>query len=432
MRHTVAVLPTLGEILELPAVRRADPVLRVGQDALGRPVRWVHVSEVSDIAPLLDGGELILTTGIALPDTAEELARYAADLDAVGVAALAVELGRRYRTELPPELVDAARAVRLPLVELRREAPFVAVTQAVHTLILDARLQDGLERQTHRTALTALAFSTEPAAATAERARALGVPLDDRALTGVVVRAVVDFREPAGLPAFLRDLAGAAVSALRTAGAPALVGLLDDHRIAVLLAQDFGAQDLAAHEVSAPLDATLATLSDRLHALADRRRQAAVVIGAGSTVRGVEHAATTLREAAQVADTVAETLPPGCWRTFHRPPDLRLRGLVHALRDVPDLADYVDREIGPLLAHDAAHGTRLFDFVAAFCQCGGNKTATAAQLFVSRAALYDRIARVQRLLGVDLADPEVVLALHFAVLSRHTLQRPQLAVRSGA
>src|SRR3954452_20327246 len=140
------LLPTLAEVLELPAVRRGDPAVRAGAAHLDRPVRWGHVSEGSDIAHLLEGGELILTTGIALPESPSALATYVDELAAVGVSAVAVELGRRYRTApagagpaaggtgrgrryrsaLPPDLVEAAERAGLPLVELRRETPFVA------------------------------------------------------------------------------------------------------------------------------------------------------------------------------------------------------------------------------------------------------------------------------------------------------------------
>lgn len=43
-------------------------------------MRWAHVAEVADIAHLLRGGELVLTTGVALPDDGPSLARYVADL----------------------------------------------------------------------------------------------------------------------------------------------------------------------------------------------------------------------------------------------------------------------------------------------------------------------------------------------------------------
>jgi len=538
------MLPTLADVLDLPALRRAQPRVRAGADKLGRAVRWVHVSEVSDIAHLLEGGELILTTGIALPDEPAALTRYVEDLSTAGVSGLAVELGRRYQGALPAELIAAAEQRSLPLVELHRETPFVAITQAVHTLILDVRMQeliasdeahqaftalnlagqgpqqvvelvatmagrsvihetaahqvlayscpdgdapavlaawesrvrsgkgadgdgwvavdvttpdggawgrlvmrcgpepnarermllergatallinrltdrdiDSLERQSHRTLLTALALSTEPPTETAARARGLGVPIDGRRLTGVVVRPTGEHTGPGGLPGLLRDLASQAVAAMQALRIPALVGPLDDHRVAVLISQDRVTE----------AEPVLATLSDRLHAVFDRRSTAgALIVGAGSTVVGVEQAQSTLREAMQVAEA-AVGMPGG--RSYFRPPDLRLRGLIHSLRHESAVVEYVDRELGPLLAHDAVHGSRLFDFLAAYCRCGGNKTAAAAELFISRAALYDRIGKVQRVLGVDLADPAVVVGLHFAVLARETLGRPDLAVR---
>lgn len=402
------MLPTLREVLALPALKRASPVVRAAPEHLDRTVRWVHVAEVSDIASLLDGGELILTTGIALPETRGELARYVADLDAAGVSALAVELGRRYRAALPAELVAAASEHGLPLIELRTVAPFVAITQAVHTLILDARMREGEERHSHRTLLTALALSDELPPEFASRAAALGVPLERRQLTGVIVRSRASVDR---LPALLREVATQAVSALQGLRVPALVGPLDDQRVAVLLAQDRAGQ----------ADTALTALAARLH---ERRRPDALVIGAGSTVTGVERAPLTLREATQVADTAAGLAP----QPYFRPPDLRLHGLVYALRDEPLVQQYVERELGELIAHDAAHGTRLYDFLAAYCRTGANKTAASSALFISRAALYDRIGKVQRILGVDLADPEVVLALHFAVLARET--SPNLAVRA--
>ena len=276
---------------------------------------------------------------------------------------------------------------------------------------------DSLERQSHRTLLTALALSTEPPTETAARARGLGVPIDGRRLTGVVVRPTGEHTGPGGLPGLLRDLASQAVAAMQALRIPALVGPLDDHRVAVLISQDRVTE----------AEPVLATLSDRLHAVFDRRSTAgALIVGAGSTVVGVEQAQSTLREAMQVAEA-AVGMPGG--RSYFRPPDLRLRGLIHSLRHESAVVEYVDRELGPLLAHDAAHGSRLFDFLAAYCRCGGNKTAAAAELFISRAALYDRIGKVQRVLGVDLADPAVVVGLHFAVLARETLGRPDLAVR---
>jgi purine catabolism regulator len=127
--------PTLAEVLSLMDLRAADPVVITGKEQLGRRVRWVHVSELVDIASLLQGSELILTTGIALPATMPELRRYVATLCEAGATGLVLELGRRY-IEAPPELVAACTLRNLPLIVLHREVPFVKVTEAIASLII--------------------------------------------------------------------------------------------------------------------------------------------------------------------------------------------------------------------------------------------------------------------------------------------------------
>src|ERR1700683_904170 len=103
------MLPSLGEVLAMAACRRARPQVVAGQDRLGTPVRWVHAMELTDVARLLRGGELVLSTGIALPDDERLLGAYVTELAEVGVAGLAVELGRRYAGSLPAAPVAAAR-----------------------------------------------------------------------------------------------------------------------------------------------------------------------------------------------------------------------------------------------------------------------------------------------------------------------------------
>ncbi|WP_326553072.1 PucR family transcriptional regulator [Micromonospora sp. NBC_01813] len=136
------MFPTVREVLALDPVRHGGPRLVAAEENLDRPVRWVHVTEVPDIASLLRGGELVLTTGIGLPADDEGLRAFIAELTEVGVAGLVVELGRRYHGGVPRVMVAAARRHGLPLVELRRATPFVLITEAVHALIVDAQLAE--------------------------------------------------------------------------------------------------------------------------------------------------------------------------------------------------------------------------------------------------------------------------------------------------
>jgi PucR family transcriptional regulator, purine catabolism regulatory protein len=133
------VLPTVADVLALEPVKLGSPRVVAGADGLGAPVRWVHVIELAEAGRLLRGGELVLSTGIALPPDPDGLTRYVAGLAAAGVSALAVELGSRYLRALPEALVTAAGSHGLPLIVLERETQFVAITEAVHARILDAQ-----------------------------------------------------------------------------------------------------------------------------------------------------------------------------------------------------------------------------------------------------------------------------------------------------
>lgn len=54
---------TVRRALELPGLRSGLPEVVAGAERLQRTVRWVHAGEVPNIASLLKGGELLLTTG---------------------------------------------------------------------------------------------------------------------------------------------------------------------------------------------------------------------------------------------------------------------------------------------------------------------------------------------------------------------------------
>ncbi|MEV8035988.1 PucR family transcriptional regulator [Streptomyces sp. NPDC054766] len=127
---------TVQRALELPGLRSGLPEIIAGADRLQRTVRWVHAGEVPNIASLLKGGELLLTTGYGLGTRPADQRAFVRTLAERGIAALVVELGPRF-TRLPAALVETARSTGLPLVQLHREVPFVTVTEEIHTEIVN-------------------------------------------------------------------------------------------------------------------------------------------------------------------------------------------------------------------------------------------------------------------------------------------------------
>ena len=546
------MLPTVSDLLGLDVIRRGSPQVVAGSGGLGARVRWVHVLELADAAHLLQGGELVLTTGVALPPEPSLLARYAADLAGAGVSALAVELGRRYVGSLPSALVHAAADSGLTLIAFKREVPFVEITEAVHARIIDAQLeelraserlheaftelsvagaspdeivrqaailagrpviladlshrvlacepgsadparllagfarrsrtlsassassasgrtvydeaagwlftpvgargedwgrvilvcdgppggtdtvlieraattlalgrlltrhQESLDRQAHRTLITGIISQAhaDPAEA-AVRSRALGVPVDGRRLIAMVLR----LRDPSGpgtlgvsAHARVLDVADAAAAACRAERIPSLVGTLDDARAGAMLSLSPRA------DPDRVLVGLAARISERVGAAPD-----GLVIGVGAAVGSIRDVRRSFLEASQVADVAAER--PDGWSAegssdrppFYRLADLRLRGLLHLLRDDPRVQTFVERELGPLLASEP--DTSLLDVLGAYLAAGGNKAEAAKSSHLARPTFYERLRRIERILGTDLGSAESRTSLHVAMLA---------------
>ena len=78
--------------IELPPVQRGVPEVLSGEEQLGRPIRWAHACEIPDIASTLQGGELLLTTGLGIDRDDRGQRRFIDDLADRSVAGLIVEL----------------------------------------------------------------------------------------------------------------------------------------------------------------------------------------------------------------------------------------------------------------------------------------------------------------------------------------------------
>jgi purine catabolism regulator len=137
-------------------------------------------------------------------------------------------------------------------------------------------------------------------------------------------------------------------------------------------------------------------------------------MAAGSTVESVRDVRRSFLEAEQVADVAAQRSDQ---RLFYRLPDLRLRGLLHLLRGDARLQTFVERELGPLLTHDAQHSGDLVGVLTLYLGSGRNKALAAQRAHLSRPALYERLRRIERVLDTDLEDVESCVSLHVALLA---------------
>ncbi|WP_394769266.1 PucR family transcriptional regulator [Lacisediminihabitans sp.] len=124
----------------------------------------VHISELADPTPYLEGGELLLTTGIPLTGGAVGIRDYVGRLAAKGVSALGLGLGAG--TDLvDPELVSACAAAGLPLLLVPEAVPFMHVSRGFWQLVGRSEQADLASRLSLQTALARAATRDDAAQA---------------------------------------------------------------------------------------------------------------------------------------------------------------------------------------------------------------------------------------------------------------------------
>ena len=188
--------PSVADVLEIPELVAGSPELVAGGRGLDRQIRWAHVVAGTGAIALLDGGELVLTTGAGWPREEGPLAELAAELVGSGPAAVVFELSRAFDVA-PPALAAACDAAAIPLIVLHREVRFVQITQRVHQRVL-ATQNEALEARAEVHAmLTELGLNRSPVDFVIERlSETLGAPVVLEDSAGAVVAWASRDRDP--------------------------------------------------------------------------------------------------------------------------------------------------------------------------------------------------------------------------------------------
>ena len=338
------------------------------------------------------------------------------------------ESARRTLTRAQEEAIARARVDRRSVEVSPGEYVAVAAAGEDHlgTLLLRSAPLDGsgrrtLERAAIVTALVLLFARTEAEAEERARGELLtdlvsGRQVDEDVLRARARRQGADLDQPGCVAvALLPGQDGAATHA--------------SARVAARLAQE--RQGLSAmvegHVV------LLAATGDPLELGRELRRRLGGGGGAGQDATvGVAPAGAGRRgvaaahaEARQCARTLRALGRDG---DVSDPAGLGVAGLVLGTSGLDELDGFLERTLGPVLAHDAERGAVLVETLAAWFAAAGSLKSAGARLHVHPNTVAQRLARVTGLLGPHWRDPDRSLDLQLAIRlhllrgesSRHT------------
>ncbi|MEV5827000.1 PucR family transcriptional regulator ligand-binding domain-containing protein [Spirillospora sp. NPDC052242] len=365
---------------------------------LGRRVIAFHAAD-GDVAGLLDGWER--RSRLARPFTRDD--------PAPGADWAAADVGARGRSWARLVAVDsragdggedAREAHDRVLMVLERAAEALELHRRTTRDELTERLraQDGL--------LRALQEGSPASEADAIASlTSLGIRPGRRYVGVAVRRAGRAPQDERTARRHLLRLSEQVAQTLRGAGADGLIGVLGGGQVGVVLCLPSAQREERA-----------------LRSLAAGLREAAgddVRLGVGEPVTGLLDARESLRSACVVVD-VAVSMPPAA-QGFRRHSDVRIRGLIHALRDDPRLQGFAEVELSRVLAHDARTQDGTLDLLRLYLAVDGNKAELARVSHRNRSSLYPRLKKLEALLGVPLDDHESRLSLGVALLAHDQL-----------
>ncbi len=117
-----------------------DLAVLAGRSGLDRLVHWARVSEIHEPTAWLEGGELLLTTGIQLLADSEGIREDVRKIGEAEVTALGLATGDCLtHKEVPSALLAAAEEFGLPLVFVPEAVPLNAIIRAVAQALEEGR-----------------------------------------------------------------------------------------------------------------------------------------------------------------------------------------------------------------------------------------------------------------------------------------------------
>lgn len=169
---------TMWDVFGDPVFRQCEPLIAAGRSGMDGEVRWAYTEERYDVTRFLSGGELLIIEGSSLALLGDgTLKDYVDALAGARVSGLVIELVDYFK-EVPAALAGEADTMGLPVIGLRRRAPFVTLCQQINTRIVREQMLSTIELDTLSTALRrGLANATSAQAVADALSRVLGEPV---------------------------------------------------------------------------------------------------------------------------------------------------------------------------------------------------------------------------------------------------------------
>lgn len=401
---------TIADVLNTDDFK--DAQLLAGEAGINRIVTWVHILEIRQyVQESVNGGELILSTGVGF-SASDDVCNFFRDLIKKNIAGLCFEIGT-YITEIPQEIIQMAEDNDCPLIIFPKIVRFVDITRHIITRIINS---DDLTLSTEKQRWGKNEWMGDWLKGELEEevvCKFLGRSKKELINTHffvIVLDMFLDDQHQQNRDEHLFNITTIARKLFEQRNF--IMYALKMDSLLVWIIFDLGNIDTWKIKVRSFFE-KLMTYNKILP------KNTNITMGCGIRTRNV-------LEVSKSYKTALETINVQQKIKVDQPffEDLHVYRLF-SLIDLPEkggqLKNYVIDYLGPIIDYDSRHSGSLMKTLQVFYQCNASKQKTAQQLAISRVTLYQRLEKIEELLGNDMLSHDKRLAIEFAIFMAESL-----------
>lgn len=391
------------EILKLHSLTKSKLV--AGKTGLDRMVRWVHFIDLPDVIPWVQGGELLIITGIGLEGDKRRLTKLVKEIIQKNLAGLIINLGPYIET-IPEEVIELADLACFPVFELPWEVKLVEVTQEICSCIVMKHLE---ERSISDFMEQLLLKPVEDAESLIQRALAFNYDLSSMQQVAIVsLRGLPEYRQKQGIT----EEQGMIVLKMQLEQQVRMVLVRRGKNCLSMAWMDTLVLLMPSGKKTVEARQNVVILAAVVEALNTQFPDLSVAAGLGKRVKelcDVRQSYLQAHKALRLANFKRNSRPVYVYEQL---------GIYKLLFDIPleKLRSYYEEIIEPLHEYDTRYKMDLVSSLFVYFEENGNVVQTAKRLFVHRNTLDYRLKKIEDVTGKNLNDPYDRLTLQLGVI----------------
>lgn len=381
---------TIRELLHRSRFEEAKII--TGKNNIDRKVKWAHIMEVTEVEELINGGELILTTGIAWADSPVRGVHMLHQLIEQNASALCIEL-YTYLQEVPAEMIEMARQFHFPIIVFEHQVRFIDLTREIYEILHFPDLEQQLK----------ILFD-----------KLWNTPMQELEKNLTLYEWIPDYAHLSGAPA-----------------------LIEGHnQISFLSAVEKNAWKFSLSVLFTYIEKMscyfifffdrkhhMDTFKTRITSLLNDQQTESSHIIFGSFYQSAPQllqSISTLKKAYEITQYLDVTGP-----VFYT--DLHKEKVLVSMIKQGEFKEWTREYLSPLIQHDREHESKLMETLQAYLSYQGNKKETAQALFIVRQTLYHRLEKIKQLIGDDFMDSDKRVMLELLLYGYFSIKDNQFA-----